>query len=409
MMLSLLASFVSIVLLAQAGNRITIGTIDTVQSVILAEKRKILVYVPSSRSSPGTSPQKYPVLYLLDGDANFNAVVGMVQYLGQVNGNTACPEMIVVGISNTNRNRDLTPTKTGADPMLWNLPSSIYSVAGGGSAFMSFIEKELIPYIDAKYPAQPYKLLMGHSFGGLTVINTLVNNTKLFNAYIAVDPSMWWDNLNFLKDVKTHIAGSDFAGRSLFVGIAHSMNERFTIKSARRDTSLDTRHVRAILGVDSLIKNKHPRGLKYASRYYDNDTHGTVSFNATYDALRFIFADYQLKVHNKDMTDSSSAFVDKFRLRYQKISKLFGYVVKPAEAEVNRFAYTFLRMNLFEKAERFFVMNVENYPGSFNVYDSYGDFFVARGNKPAAIAQFRKALSLAENADTRKKLDKLLE
>ncbi|RZJ98791.1 MAG: alpha/beta hydrolase, partial [Flavobacterium sp.] len=96
---------------AQTDNRISIGTIDTVQSTILNEKRKVLVYVPKSSSNNAFATQTYPVVYLLDGDAHFTSVVGMIQHLSQVNGNSFCPEMIVVGISNTARTRDLTPTK----------------------------------------------------------------------------------------------------------------------------------------------------------------------------------------------------------------------------------------------------------------------------------------------------------
>ena len=156
------------------------------------------------KTVPGAvfSQQKYPVVYLLDGDAHFNSVVGMIQYLSQVNSNNACPEMIVVGISNTDRTRDLTPTKSGDDPFLKTMPGLAVQTSGGGEAFMSFIEKELMPHINSKYPTQPYKILIGHSLGGLTVMNAVINHTKLFNTYIAIDPSMWWDNLNFQKTTK---------------------------------------------------------------------------------------------------------------------------------------------------------------------------------------------------------------
>lgn len=407
--LAILNLFFSITTFAQADNRITIGTIDTIQSNILAEKRKLLVYVPNKGPAPGFSQQKYPVVYLLDGDGNFNSVVGMIQYLSQVNGNTACPEMIIVGISNTNRNRDLTPTKTGDDPSLKNLPPSIKTASGGGEAFLSFIEKELMPYIDATYPTQPYKILIGHSFGGLTAMNALINHTKLFNTYIAVDPSMWWDNLNFLKDAKKTLAEKDFTATTLYVGIANTMDPGTDIKRARKDTTADTRQIRSILDMDDYLKARNAKGLKYASKFYENDTHGTVSLNAVYDALRFIFADYQFKAADKDMTDSTVALADKFRLRYEKISKLYGYDVAPAEMEINRMGYLFLRMKQFKKAESFFKMNVENYPGSFNVHDSYGDFFVATGDTAKATEQFKKALAIQENGDTRMKLNKLLE
>src|ERR1700742_152953 len=88
------------------GNQIVIGKIDSLYSKTLGEERKIWVHVPNG--APGGSKQRYPVVYLLDGDAHFPSVEGMIQQLTEVNGNTVFPNMILVGIPNTNRLRDLT-------------------------------------------------------------------------------------------------------------------------------------------------------------------------------------------------------------------------------------------------------------------------------------------------------------
>jgi tetratricopeptide (TPR) repeat protein len=107
--------------------------------------------------------------------------------------------------------------------------------------------------------------------------------------------------------------------------------------------------------------------------------------------------------------DTTVDFAHKFEVRYQKISKLYGYEVKPPEMEINTYGYRFLQRKQFKKAEGFFKLNVANYPTSFNVYDSYGDFFVELGDKVKAIENFEKALSIKENEETRKKLNKLKE
>ena len=92
-------------------NSLVIGNIDSIYSSILNEKRAVWVHVPSTTTSTIFSAQdRYPVIYLLDGDAHFYSVVGLMHQLSQVNGNTICPEMMVVGIPNTDRTRDLTPT-----------------------------------------------------------------------------------------------------------------------------------------------------------------------------------------------------------------------------------------------------------------------------------------------------------
>src|SRR3954469_12086884 len=86
---------------AQLENKIILGKIDSIDSKILHEKRKVWIYVPNSAQSDIYAPAKYPVVYLLDGDGHFYSVAGMIQQLSSVNGNTICPEMIVVGIPNT--------------------------------------------------------------------------------------------------------------------------------------------------------------------------------------------------------------------------------------------------------------------------------------------------------------------
>ena len=404
------AVFFSVILItgySQTDNKVTIGTIDSIQSKILGEQRKIWVYVPNSGPADIYSKQRYPVIYLLDGDAHFYSVVGMIQQLSQVNGNTICPEMIVVGIPNTDRTRDLTPTHVDADPPF--MDSAFSKTSGGGEQFISFIEKELMPHIDSIYPTQPYKMFIGHSFGGLIVMNTVVNHTKLFNSYIAIDPSMWWDKMNYLKATKKTLAAKNFTGTTLYLGIANTMDEGMNISKVQNDTSGSTRHIRSILDLDKTIKNQKQNGLRYESKYYSNDDHGSVPMIAEYDAMRFIFDKYRFKLSFKDFTDSSIALADKYEQHYKEVSKLFGYKVTPPENNINGMGYQFLQQKQYNKAGGFFKMNVDNYPESYNVFDSYGDYFAEIKDKSKAIENYKKALTIKETPDTRKKLEKLLQ
>jgi hypothetical protein len=389
---------------AQKDNKITIGTVDSIQSKILKENRKIWIYVPNAGQI--NSKQRFPVLYLLDGDAHFYSVVGMIQQLSQVNGNTIVPEMIVVGIPNTDRTRDLTPTHVNSDPPFMDIESS--KTSGGGEQFVSFIEKELIPHIDSSYPTEPYKMLIGHSFGGLTVMNVAVNHTKLFNSYIAIDPSMWWDKMNFLKATKKSLEEKKFSGTTLYLGIANTMDEGLNINTVQSDTSRDNDHIRSILDLDNTLKRLKQNGLRYDSKYYNNDTHGSVPLIAEYDGLRFMFDKYQFKLSNKDFSDTAVDVAKKFEQHYQMVSKIFGYKVSPPEDMINNLGYYLLGQNQLLKAGGLFKMNVENYPESPNVYDSYGDYFLAIANKPKAIEYFKKALSMKETPETRVKLNKLI-
>jgi predicted alpha/beta superfamily hydrolase len=403
--LLLVFSALSVAVYAQTDNRIVMGTIDSVQSNILNEKRKVWIHVPDGGPAGLYAKKRYPVVYLLDGDAHFSSVVGMIEQLSSVNGNTICPEMIVVAIPNTDRTRDLTPTHVDSDPPFMDRNFSKNS--GGGEKFLSFIEKELMPHIDSLYPTQPYKMLIGHSFGGLAVMQALTKHTNLFNAYVAIDPSMWYDKLRFLTETKKELTNKKYAGISLYVGIANTMNEGMTLLKLSKDTSASTKHIRSIFDLDRHLKASGQNGLRYQSKYYENDTHGSVPLISEYDALHFIFKDYNLKLTQKDFTDTTTALAEKYEKHYANVSKQLGYKVSPDENRINSLGYQALAGKHLKTAERFFKLNVANYPNSYNVFDSYGDFFIAKKDTAQAIINLTKALTLKENPESRGKLDAL--
>ena len=385
-------------------NSLVIGNIDSIYSSILNEKRAVWVHVPSTTTSTIFSAQdRYPVIYLLDGDAHFYSVVGLMHQLSQVNGNTICPEMMVVGIPNTDRTRDLTPTHSdfGLDG-----DSTFVKTSGGGENFTAFIEKELIPYIDSLYPTAPYRMLIGHSFGGLLVVNTLLNHNNLFNSYLAIDPSLWWDNKILLKQLNEELKNINLNNKRLFLAIANTMPSQMDTFFVNKDTSWTTEHIRTILQFSSIIKSKTNNGLLFSNKYYEQDDHGSVPLIATYDALHFFFDFYKLPVDEKlldSLINTDSLLVSHF----SKISSHMGYKVLPNESLINTLGYYFLGNKMFSKAFPLFETNIKNYPNSFNVYDSMGDYYAALNNNEMAIELYEKALSLREFPETKIKLEKL--
>lgn len=382
---------------SQNEGSIVIGKRDLIYSKILKEKRQVWIHVPGGAGSSFFSKQRYPVLYLLDGDAHFMSVVGMVQALSETNGNTLCPNMIVVGIPNTDRQRDLTPTHSGDN------------TSGGGEAFASFIEHELMPYVDSLFPTAPYRLFIGHSLGGLTVINTLIHHPQMFNAYLAIDPSMWWDNQLLLKSSGSILSANNFNGKTLFLGVANTMSPGMDTAMVRKDTGKNTIHIRSILLLSDTLKKASGNGLRWEYKYYNEDSHGSVPLISEYDGLRFIFSYFDFKNTNKlfDTSFTVRQSLGSVSDHYNHISKEMGYTVLPPESYINNLGYAFMQNKMNEKAYAFFDMNIENYPQSGNVYDSMGDFYVATGEKEKAIDYFRKALTILDNADTRQKLQKL--
>jgi len=384
---------------------ITIGKTDSIHSKILNETRNIWIHVPDGDYEGVSKRKKYPVLYLLDGSSHFHAVVGMMRQLSPAKGNTICPEMIIVGISNTHRTRDLTPTKpTKKAPQLRR---HMAEESGGGEAFISFIEKELIPYVDSKYATESYRVFVGHSLGGLTVMNTLVHKPEIFNAYVAIDPSMWWNNKHLLRTIKNIKFDKRHANKSLFLAIANTMSKEMDTIKVKKDTAYATRHIRAILELNSILKKDVLTNLSYKGKYYKDDTHGSVPLIATYDALRYIFEFYQLNITEHELMNSESDVLGKVKKYYQRLSKEFGREINPKKYYIEDIAIRLIKLKQFGKAEQFLKLNVTNYPDDFYVYSTLGDFYVTHGATEKAIKNFIKSNAIHKNTYATEQLNKL--
>ncbi len=390
---------------AQSGTAVAFGHTDSLYSAVLKENRNLWVYVPESNPLDIFTPERYPVVYLLDGDAHFEFVVSMLRQLSSPNGSEMLPKMMVVAIPNTDRMRDLSPSHVDSAP---HLDENFLRTTGGGEDFLAFIEKELMPYIESKYPTAPYRTLIGHSLGGLMVMQALVHHPDMFQAYVAIDPSMWWDNQKLLNTDKTVLASGNFSGKSLYMGIANTMDEGMDIEHVAQDTAGSSLHIRSILETDQLLKSLSSTGLKYASRYYPDDTHNSAPLITEYDAFRFIFDFYPLRLKGQDYEDESGALITKINKGLALRSQQMGYEVKPPEELLNGFGYQALNRKQYALADSFFQRNIALFPESFNVYDSYGDYFVNRNDMANAIRNFEISLSKKETAPTRQKLTALL-
>jgi len=395
---------------AQQNNVVVIGSVDSIHSQILKEQRRFWVHLPVSARDGLHLKKKYPVVYLLDGDWNFTGVVGMIDLLTSVNGNSFFPEMIIVGILNIDRMRDLTPTRVTSG--LW-IDSNIARISGGGEAFTAFMEKELIPHIDSLYPTIPYRMLIGHSLGGLIAMNTMLHHKKLFRSYVAIDPSMWWDQQKLLHETEQTLKTTSYAGTALFLGMAHTQSQGMDTAALQRDTTDGTLHPRSILQLSRYIMAGRKNGLQANYKYYDEETHSSVPLIATYDALHFIFKDYQLIVQDNYFNDPVFRLASFLEDHYENISSEYaitsedGHSLLPPEDLVNNLGFFVLGKKQFDKAEEMFKMNIKNYPTGFSAYNYLGDLYTLKGDKAGAIASYKKSLSLKESAETRKKLENL--
>ncbi len=249
----------------------------TIHSKVLNEDRKIYIYCPEPDST--NLDERFPVLYLMDGDNHFELLAQYADYLSRTDV-LAIPKMIIVGIPNTDRRRDLTPTASITDYLGKPDSSNLKKPSGGNENFLKFIETELIPVINKSYKTKPYKIFAGHSFGGLSSINCLLTHPELFDAYIAVSPSFYWDNKYLLKLADEKLKNGSTLNKILFYSDG---NEGGDASFFHAD----------LLKFDSIIINKNLIGFNYKYKHYPTETHMTEPIVAYFDALRFIFKDWE--------------------------------------------------------------------------------------------------------------------
>lgn len=384
-------------------SNIVIGKNLELYSKILHERRKIMVYLPASYYDTYFYKRHYPVVYALDGDSHFFSLAAMIRQMSEDGDGLRFPEMILVSIQNTDRNRDLTPSR---DTAAFMMDKNTAGRTGGGEQFLSFIRTELIPHIDSLYPTAPFRVFIGHSFGGLMVVDAFVHHKDLFNAYLAIDPSMMWDHFRLLHEAQQHLPTADYSGRSLFMATANSLQKGLDTTSVMSDTtSIFSRHMQSMFFLrNALSATSAANHADFRWKYYPDYAHQTVPLPAEYDGLRFLFDFYYLDFPFE--TFFQPGFKDDTLLagHFARISRRMGYTVSPPETFVNNIAYNLLQNHQLDRAAYYFELNIHNYPNSFNVYDSMGDLYLARNDKDRAAGMFKKTLSLHENPDTRKKL-----
>lgn len=235
----------------------SIGVIDSLKSIELNETRILNIYLPEGYSAD--SAQTYNVIYLLDGsaDEDFIHVAGIVQFcnFSWIN---VLPPSIVVGISNVDRKRDFTfPTTIQKD-------KEDFPTTGESAKFISFIEKELQPFIDKNYKTNNNKMLIGQSLGGLLATEILYTKPQLFNQYLIVSPSLWWNAESLLKGNPVILNASFSSKTELFVAVG---NEG---KIMERDAKK----------LYKQLKNSKATNLSVMFKFLGNKNHATIMHQA---------------------------------------------------------------------------------------------------------------------------------
>jgi len=368
-----------------------IGTLDSVYSKTLKEQREFYVQLPADYTP--TSNEKYPVVYVLDGKVLLPTVNNVLSFYS----GGFMPEMVIVGISNAkNRMRDLTTSKVAE---MYGMPFE--QEHGEAANFSKFIETELIPFVENKYPVTKFRTLIGHSYGGLFTLYSLVHHPQLFSNYLAIDPSLDWDNQKLIKEAKDKISSSNYKGKSLFMslgGQVHMQNSKMTLNEMKKDTTDFTIFARSNIAFSEVVNNNKQNGLSFDWKFYQRDLHGTIAFPSLMDGLISVFQWYQME--NIDHYNLPTTTVDtlskSIRYRKTKLETYFGYPVPPfPDYLLNMQGYMSMDMEQMEKAKMYFDFAVEFYPESANAYDSMADYYERNGDIDNAIKYVTKAFEIS--------------
>jgi len=233
------------------------SNIETIDSSILGEERKLLIHLPKDYSS--NTQKRFPVIYALDATSHDRDILNAATILSLAK---HIPDVIIVGIVNEDRNRDLTPHYISQ--------SQDVSKPGSGDAFLKFLEREVVPLIDNNYRTADYRMISGHSRAGLFVLYAMLEKPTLFNGYFCYSPAFWRDDTIIAQKLEAAIAKNTFHN---FIYLSLGQDENEKMKN----------------GFDKVIEildRDNSTALKMHYEFTQNANHGTNAFYSIPKALR---------------------------------------------------------------------------------------------------------------------------
>ena len=364
---------------SQNADDVVIAKRISINSTVLGEERTISVSIPSGYTE---SKDSFPVLYVLDGSTG---VIGVVNYLSAYN---VCPEMIIVVIQEVNPSRDMFPSKPkyrrGLSPAesWYNKKEDdelkVYrpdEKVGESDKFLSFIETELFPFVEKTYRTLPYRICSGHSKGGLCVTRAFLSRTNMFSAYIALSPSLYWDDGLLMKIAEEKLAGINMKYKQLY----------FSVGGNEVPSTVGDAHTFA-----AILKLKASAELRWKFDYLENEDHGSGATYGIMNGLRFLFDGWQYD-SDKMMAGGIRAIDDFYNNQFER----YGYRISPDASTFNTIGWGLLRAGQQEKAMTIFKENTRRFPDSPDAYNFLAEGYLRAGNIDLAIQSYEKAVELA--------------
>lgn len=344
-----------------------------IQSEILGEEREILVSLPASYGLDG-SDFNYPLVLLTDGEWHFNMVQEMSKLLYQ----DGLPKMIVAGIVNTDRGRDLTISNTD------EIPNS-----GKSATFLEFIEKELIGALESNYKVSNYRVLLGHSAGGLFATYSMIQRLNLFDAYVSVTPTIRWDDFRIMDLLTVD-----------YLKALKDKSPKYVLGIGNEDGLEKEGVFRLKVKMDSL------KLADYRFEVYPNDSHVMVPWKAYFDGLKHVFEPFKIP---KEYSGMEFSHTIKY---YKEIGKEYKYDERvPQRILMNR-GYLARESKNYSDAIQIYEYFKAEYPNIPIPYMALGDIYFELKEYKKARENYGPIHNVmpSEHISTRlKEIEKLLE
>ena len=379
---------------AQTSQPIVVGETFVVRSTIMREDRRVMVSLPESydRTKSG-----YPVLFLLDGSSHIAHGGALVHYLAAAR--NRIPEMIVVAVPNTNRNRDMTP-------------------GPGAAQFQQYLAEELIPWVEQKFRTLPERVVFGHSLSGSFVVHTLLNRPALFRGYIAASAPLWrYDGLD--REMQPGLPRAAKAGAAIYLTVGE----------------LETENIRGGMQKFADALRASPRGQapETAFSILADEDHNSTPHRSLYDALESRYRPYRLPLFLTLPELDAIGGVEGMQRHYKLFGERFGFAALPppdrvvtaagilaesgrfddvlrlaatyerdypraVEQIVNAAGYAQLKRGQLAEGLATLTRNAGMFPESPNVHDSLGDARCLNGDEKGALEARQNAVRAAERA-----------
>ncbi len=296
-----------------AVSPLEVGHVLRFSSQVFDERREVRVVLPPSY---GEGTADYPVIYTLDGASYLLPTAGAARYLSAYGD---IPEVIVVGVHSTDRSYEMTPPP--APGFRGAQPGGRY---GGADDLLRLFEDELIPLIDGRYRTQPFRVIVGHSLGGLLAAHAIVANPDLFQGHVLLDPSVWWNDRALVDHVLEVMAGP------------HGATARVASAQAAYGFDEDWQRLTATAA----------NGFHGEHFVIEGESHASMAYAGTFLALRSIFFDFPFPGPALGQS-AAGALVE----HYEMLSRRVGYEVPPSRSDVADAVQGSIRQNRVDDAQ----------------------------------------------------------